>query len=83
MPHAAGFAEKRAPILAQNKVTEPLKFMLVADLRWYLHFSDLTLQGGQTGATYFINRGGRGLSPSRRAELERAKNLLAERIRKE
>jgi len=31
--------------------------------------------------TFFINRAGRGLSPSRRAELERAKALLSERIR--
>ncbi len=31
---------------------------------------------------YFINRGGRGLSASRRAELEKAKKLLSERIKK-
>ena len=30
--------------------------------------------------TYFINRGGKGLSASRRAMLERAKSLLAKRI---
>jgi tRNA(adenine34) deaminase len=30
--------------------------------------------------TYFINRAGRGLSASRRAELERAKTLLSKRI---
>jgi tRNA(adenine34) deaminase len=30
--------------------------------------------------TYFINRGGKGLSASRRKELERAKRLLSERI---
>jgi Protein of unknown function (DUF3175) len=30
--------------------------------------------------TYFINRAGRKLSPSRRAELERAKRLLSKRI---
>jgi hypothetical protein len=30
---------------------------------------------------YFINRAGRGLSPSRRSELERAKSLLSKRIR--
>ena len=29
---------------------------------------------------YFINRAGRGLSPTRRAELERAKSLLSRRI---
>lgn len=33
--------------------------------------------------TYFINRGGKGLSAERRAELERAKNLLSSRIRRE
>ena len=38
---------------------------------------------GMRMLTYFINRGGRGLSPSRRTELERAKKLLSERIRKE
>lgn len=30
--------------------------------------------------TYFINRGGRGLSASRRRELERAKKLLSQRV---
>lgn len=30
--------------------------------------------------TYFINRGGRGLSASRKAELEKAKRLLSDRI---
>jgi uncharacterized protein DUF3175 len=29
---------------------------------------------------YFINRGGRGLSPSRRAELERAKRITRRRM---
>lgn len=29
---------------------------------------------------YFINRGGRGLSPSRRAELERAKRIMRRRM---
>lgn len=32
---------------------------------------------------YFINRGGRGLSATRRAELEKAKKLLEGRIKKE
>jgi tRNA(adenine34) deaminase len=36
---------------------------------------------GMRMLTYFINRAGRGLSKSRRAELERAKKLLSERIR--
>jgi hypothetical protein len=30
--------------------------------------------------TYFINRGGKGLSESRRAELEKAKTLLSNRV---
>ena len=30
--------------------------------------------------TYFINRGGKGLSASRKAELERAKKLLSTKI---
>ena len=31
--------------------------------------------------TYFINRAGRGLSPARRAELEKARTLLSTRIK--
>src|SRR5205809_3814313 len=38
---------------------------------------------GMRMLTYFINRGGRGLSKSRREELERAKRLLSERVRRE
>ena len=37
---------------------------------------------GMRMLTYFINRGGRGLSATRRAELEKAKRLLSERIRR-
>lgn len=37
---------------------------------------------GMRMLTYFINRAGRGLSPTRRAELERAKLLLSERVRR-
>ena len=33
--------------------------------------------------TYFINRAGRGLSSERRAELEKAKLLLSERVHRE
>ena len=33
--------------------------------------------------TYFINRAGRGLSAERRAELEKAKLLLSERVHRE
>lgn len=35
---------------------------------------------GMRMLTYFINRAGRGLSPSRRAQLEKAKSLLAKKI---
>jgi hypothetical protein len=35
---------------------------------------------GMRMLTYFINRGGRGLSVARRAELEKAKTLLSKRI---
>lgn len=38
---------------------------------------------GMRMLTYFINRAGRGLSPERRAELEKAKALLAERVQRE
>jgi tRNA(adenine34) deaminase len=38
---------------------------------------------GMRMLTYFLNRGGRGLSKTRRAELERAKRLLHERIERQ
>lgn len=37
---------------------------------------------GMRMLTYFVNRAGRGLSRTRRAELERAKRLLHERVRR-
>jgi Protein of unknown function (DUF3175) len=37
-------------------------------------------QSGMRMLTYFINRAGKGLSSSRRAELEKAKDLLSKRI---
>ena len=37
---------------------------------------------GMRMLTYFINRAGRGLSASRRAELERAKSLLSKRVQR-
>lgn len=37
---------------------------------------------GMRMLTYFINRGGRGLSARRRAELEKAKSLLSKRVRR-
>jgi hypothetical protein len=38
---------------------------------------------GMRMLTYFINRAGRGLSATRRAELEKAKSLLSKRIERE
>ncbi len=38
---------------------------------------------GMRMLTFFINRAGRGLSKQRRAELEKAKSLLSQRIRRE
>lgn len=35
---------------------------------------------GMRMLTYFMNRGGKGLSDERRAELEKAKDLLSKRI---
>jgi hypothetical protein len=35
---------------------------------------------GMRMITYFINRAGRGLSPARRSELEKAKSLLSKKI---
>jgi len=37
---------------------------------------------GMRMLTYFMNRGGRGLSPVRRRELEKAKKLLSQRMHK-
>ena len=41
------------------------------------------LVSGLRMLTYFINRGGRGLSAPRRAELEKAKDLLSQRIKRD
>lgn len=38
------------------------------------------VQSGLRMLTYFINRAGKGLGASRRAELERAKSLLSKRL---
>jgi hypothetical protein len=38
-------------------------------------------QSGMRMLNYFINRGGKGLSSARRAELRKAKRLLSQRIR--
>jgi hypothetical protein len=38
---------------------------------------------GMRMLSYFMNRGGRGLTAARRAELEKAKSLLAKRVEQE
>jgi len=38
---------------------------------------------GMRMLTFFINRAGRGLSAARRSELEKAKSLLSQRMRRE
>ena len=38
---------------------------------------------GMRMLTYFINRGGKGLSASRKSELEKAKKMLSARIQRE
>jgi hypothetical protein len=40
-------------------------------------------QSGMRMLNYFINRAGRGLTRTRRAELEKAKSLLSRQIRRE
>lgn len=40
-------------------------------------------QSGMRMLTYFINRAGKGLSQTSRARLERAKELLSEKIKRE
>jgi Protein of unknown function (DUF3175) len=40
-------------------------------------------QSGMRMLTYFINRAGKGLSANRRATLEKAKEMLSKRIRRE
>jgi Protein of unknown function (DUF3175) len=40
-------------------------------------------QSGMRMLNYFINRGGRGIAPARRTELEKAKAQLSKRIRRE
>ena len=41
------------------------------------------LRSGMSMLNFFINRAGRGLSASRRRELERAKAILSQRIARE
>lgn len=64
-----GLFTKRAPVIARTLASKKV--------------SPKGAASGMRMITYFINRGGRGLSASRRAELERAKKLLSERIQRQ
>jgi tRNA(adenine34) deaminase len=61
-----GLFTKKAPIIARVLASKKV--------------SPKGVQSGLRMLTYFINRAGRGLSASRRAELERAKSLLSKRL---
>jgi tRNA(adenine34) deaminase len=63
-----GLFTKKAPIIARVLASKKV--------------SPKGVQSGLRMLTYFINRAGRGLSASRRAELERAKSLLSKRLRR-
>jgi len=62
----AGLFTKKAPVIVRALASKKV--------------SPKGPSSGMRMLTYFINRAGRGLSPSRRAELERAKSLLSRRI---
>ncbi len=63
-----GLFTKKAPIIARVLASKKV--------------SPKGVQSGLRMLTYFINRAGKGLSASRRAELERAKSLLSKRLRR-
>jgi hypothetical protein len=63
----AGLFKKSAAIIARSLVSKRV--------------SPKGPASGMRMLTYFINRGGKNLSASRRAELERAKTLLSKKIR--
>ena len=60
---------KSAPVIARTLASEKV--------------SPKGPSSGMRMLTYFINRAGKGLSATRKRELERAKKLLHERIQKE
>ncbi len=64
----AGLFEKRAPVIARTLASKKV--------------SPKGPGSGMRMLTFYINRAGRNLSASRRAELNRAKKLLSERIRR-
>jgi hypothetical protein len=65
---AAGLFTRKAPAIARALASKKV--------------SPKGPASGMRMLTYFINRGGRGLSPARRAELEKAKLLLSKRIQR-
>jgi hypothetical protein len=62
----AGLFTKRATIIAKTLASKKV--------------SPKGPSSGMRMLTYFMNRAGRGLSPTRRAELEKAKSLLSKRV---
>ena len=62
----AGLFTKRAATIARSLASKKV--------------SPKGLGSGMRMLTYFINRGGRGLSAARQAELQKAKKLLSKRI---
>jgi tRNA(adenine34) deaminase len=64
---AAGLFTKKAPEIARALASKKV--------------SPKGPASGMRMLTYFINRGGRGLSATRRTELEKAKSLLSKRMK--
>ena len=65
---AAGLFTRKAPAIARALASKKV--------------SPKGPASGMRMLTYFINRGGRGLSPARRKELEKANLLLSKRIQR-
>lgn len=65
---AAGLFTRKAPAIARALASKKV--------------SPKGPASGMRMLTYFINRAGRGLSPARRKELEKAKSLLSKRIQR-
>lgn len=65
----AGLFTRSAPVIAQTLASKKV--------------SPKGPASGMRMLTYFINRAGKGLTASRRQELQRAKRLLSERIQRQ
>src|SRR5205809_5506307 len=87
--HATTRSKKRWVARVTTDSTHPPKGLFTknaATIARSLASKKISPKGPSSGMrmlTYFINRGGKGLSARRRTELERAKTLLSERIREE